>query len=57
MGMRRHGALRDLSDDLLIETYQKAKELNLAADFVSLIEQEINRRSRYRSSLISQTGG
>lgn len=55
--MRRHGALRDLSDDLLVETYKKAKELELAPDFVSLIEQEINRRSKHRSSLVSQTGG
>lgn len=34
-----------LSDELLIESYHKANELNLSPDFVYLIEQEINKRS------------
>lgn len=38
-------SMENLSDDLLIETYFKAKELRLKKDFISLIEQEISRRS------------
>ncbi|WP_027724646.1 sporulation histidine kinase inhibitor Sda [Tuberibacillus calidus] len=34
-----------LSDELLIESYYKAKELQLSTDFINLIEQEIRRRS------------
>lgn len=34
-----------LSDELLVESYFKAKELNLSEDFISLIEAEIHRRS------------
>lgn len=34
-----------LTDDLLIECYEKAVELNLNEDFIRLIEQEIYNRS------------
>ncbi|WP_018665107.1 sporulation histidine kinase inhibitor Sda [Heyndrickxia acidiproducens] len=34
-----------LSDELLIESYYKAKELNLSNDFINLIKKEIERRS------------
>ncbi|AJH79695.1 MULTISPECIES: sporulation histidine kinase inhibitor Sda [Heyndrickxia] len=34
-----------LSDELLIESYFKAKELKLSSEFVKLIEKEIERRS------------
>ncbi|WP_368652150.1 sporulation histidine kinase inhibitor Sda [Ornithinibacillus sp. 4-3] len=34
-----------LSDELLLESYQKALELNLNSDFLSLIEEEIDRRN------------
>ncbi|WP_312476637.1 sporulation histidine kinase inhibitor Sda [Neobacillus sp.] len=37
--------MRKLSDELLIESYFKARELNLSPDFIGLIESEINRRS------------
>ncbi|MGG5254975.1 sporulation histidine kinase inhibitor Sda [Neobacillus sp. SM06] len=37
--------MRKLSDELLIESYFKARELNLSADFIRLIETEIHRRS------------
>lgn len=37
--------MRKLSDELLIETYFKAIELNLNEDFIELIKLEINRRS------------
>ncbi|WP_081773079.1 MULTISPECIES: sporulation histidine kinase inhibitor Sda [unclassified Bacillus (in: firmicutes)] len=37
--------MRKLSDDLLIESYYKAMELNLSPDFIRLIEKEIHRRS------------
>ncbi|WP_042458625.1 sporulation histidine kinase inhibitor Sda [Neobacillus dielmonensis] len=37
--------MRKLSDDLLIESYFKARELNLSPEFISLIESEIRRRS------------
>lgn len=37
--------MRKLSDELLIESYYKAKELRLSKDFIRLIETEIHRRS------------
>ncbi|EWG09837.1 sporulation histidine kinase inhibitor Sda [Cytobacillus firmus] len=37
--------MRKLSDELLIESYYKAKELQLSKDFIRLIETEIHRRS------------
>lgn len=38
-----------LSDDLLIESYIKATELQLSREFIELIEQEIERRSIYET--------
>ncbi|WP_416149284.1 sporulation histidine kinase inhibitor Sda [Salipaludibacillus sp. HK11] len=49
--MKKHGALRDLSDDLLMETYEKARELNLSNDFLCLITDEMNRRSIYNKKI------
>ncbi|WP_433743274.1 sporulation histidine kinase inhibitor Sda [Falsibacillus pallidus] len=37
--------MRKLSDELLIESYHKAKELKLSPDFIRLIELEISRRA------------
>ncbi|WP_313798201.1 sporulation histidine kinase inhibitor Sda [Cytobacillus sp.] len=37
--------MRKLSDELLIESYHKARELKLSPDFIRLIEIEIHRRS------------
>ncbi|RDI44043.1 sporulation histidine kinase inhibitor Sda [Falsibacillus pallidus] len=37
--------MRKLSDELLIESYHKAKELKLSPDFIRLIELEISRRT------------
>lgn len=37
--------MRKLSDELLIESYFKARELKLSMDFIRLIENEISRRS------------
>ncbi|GMB07550.1 developmental checkpoint coupling sporulation initiation to replication initiation [Thermolongibacillus altinsuensis] len=37
--------MRCLPDQLLIESYHKAKELELSPDFIKLIELEIFRRS------------
>lgn len=37
--------MNKLSDDLLLESYYKAKKLNLSKDFIRLIEVEIHRRS------------
>lgn len=34
-----------LSDELLLESYDKANELNLSPDFLLLIEKEIKRRN------------
>ncbi|WP_042345759.1 sporulation histidine kinase inhibitor Sda [Bacillus massiliigorillae] len=34
-----------LSDDLLIESYLKAKQLKLSKEFIRLIEIEIHRRA------------
>ncbi|MUV39562.1 Sporulation inhibitor sda [Lentibacillus sp. JNUCC-1] len=36
--------MKNLSDDLLIESYFKARELHLSPDFVALIEKEIEKR-------------
>ena len=40
--------VRKLSDELLIESYYKARELNLSPDFIDLIETEIKRRSLFQ---------
>jgi developmental checkpoint coupling sporulation initiation to replication initiation len=37
--------MRKLSDELLLESYYKATELQLSSDFIQLIELEIKRRS------------
>lgn len=37
--------MEHLSDELLIESYHKACELNLSKDFIQLIKDEIIRRS------------
>ncbi|GGD04210.1 sporulation protein [Pontibacillus chungwhensis BH030062] len=37
--------MEHLSDELLIESYYKATELNLSAEFIKLIEEELQRRS------------
>ncbi|WP_062049984.1 sporulation histidine kinase inhibitor Sda [Bacillus sp. JCM 19034] len=37
--------MKNLSDELLIETYYKAIKLNLSRDFIELIRLELNRRS------------
>ncbi len=43
--MEVNSDMRKLSDELLIESYFKARELNLSLDFIRLIETEIHRRS------------
>ncbi|MDR7072831.1 sporulation histidine kinase inhibitor Sda [Fictibacillus barbaricus] len=40
--------MEKLSDDLLIESYLKARELQLSQDFILLIKKEIDRRSLHR---------
>ncbi|PKR85143.1 sporulation histidine kinase inhibitor Sda [Heyndrickxia camelliae] len=45
--------MRKLSDELLIESYFKAKELRLSQDFIRLIELEIHRRSLTQKIKIS----
>ncbi|MBA2873560.1 sporulation histidine kinase inhibitor Sda [Thermaerobacillus caldiproteolyticus] len=37
--------MKNLSDELLIESYYKAKELKLSPEFIELIKREILRRS------------
>lgn len=37
--------MKSLSDDLLVETYYKAIELQLSSDFIMLIKEEIEKRS------------
>jgi len=37
--------MESLSDELLIESYYAARELNLSKDFLSLIKKEIDKRS------------
>ncbi|MFT8318316.1 MAG: sporulation histidine kinase inhibitor Sda [Sporolactobacillus sp.] len=36
--------MENLSDDLLIESYHKAKQYQLSEDFIDLIEKELERR-------------
>lgn len=45
--MRRYGAMQNLSDELLVETYHKARELNLSDDFLNLVLKEIELRAMY----------
>jgi developmental checkpoint coupling sporulation initiation to replication initiation len=51
--MEVHSGLRKLSDELLIESYYKARELNLCPEFIQLIETEIHRRSLFNKMKIS----
>lgn len=45
-----------LSDELLIESYFKANELNLSPDFLALIEEEIQRRNlTYQLNSLKET--
>ncbi|GGH84865.1 hypothetical protein GCM10007096_28920 [Pullulanibacillus pueri] len=44
-GSHKAEFMEKLSDDLLIESYFKARELQLSSDFITLIEHEIKRRS------------
>ncbi|SDB97443.1 developmental checkpoint coupling sporulation initiation to replication initiation [Pelagirhabdus alkalitolerans] len=37
--------MEKLSDDLLLQSYEKALELQLSTDFIQLIEAEITRRA------------
>lgn len=37
--------MRDLSNQLLIQAYDKAKQLNLQKDFIQLIEAEMKKRN------------
>ncbi|MBD3109967.1 sporulation histidine kinase inhibitor Sda [Bacillus sp. AGMB 02131] len=45
--------MNKLSDDLLIESYHKAKSLNLSREFIRLIEVELQRRSLSKKILVS----
>ncbi|MEW9049547.1 MAG: sporulation histidine kinase inhibitor Sda [Neobacillus sp.] len=45
--------MRKLSDELLLESYYKARELKLSPEFIQLIELEIQRRSLFRKMKIS----
>lgn len=45
--------MRKLSDELLIESYFKAQELNLSSEFIHLIEAEIERRSLFNELKVS----
>lgn len=42
--------MKKLSDELLIESYIKAKKLKLNSDFIALIESELHRRSLLKSA-------
>ncbi|KKB36391.1 sporulation histidine kinase inhibitor Sda [Bacillus thermotolerans] len=44
--------MNQMSDDLLLEAYMKARELGLNAEFISLIEKELKRRSLYPKAYI-----
>ncbi len=51
--MEVNSRLRKLSDELLIESYYKARELNLSPEFIHLIETEIHRRALFNKMKIS----
>ncbi|TGA99553.1 sporulation histidine kinase inhibitor Sda [Sporolactobacillus shoreae] len=36
--------MKNLTDELLIESYKKAKKYQLSEEFIILIEEEMNRR-------------
>ncbi|WP_082407137.1 sporulation histidine kinase inhibitor Sda [Bacillus sp. JCM 19041] len=42
--------LSELKDDLLIEACNKAIQINLEADFIELLKQEIERRGMFISN-------
>lgn len=42
-----------LSDELLLDSYVKAKELKLSSDFIALIYQEIERRYLHKRSYLT----
>ncbi len=46
--MEVNSDMRKLSDELLIESYYKAIQLNLSPDFIRFIENEIHRRALSR---------
>lgn len=37
--------MEDLTDELLLFSYKKAKELNLNTDFIRLLEEELEKRN------------
>lgn len=41
--------MKHLSNDLLLKSYIKAKELKLSDDFIALIETEINKRKLHHT--------
>lgn len=43
-----------LSDQLLLEAYEKALELNLSDDFIALIKDELIERELFISSELNQ---
>lgn len=47
--------MENLSDQLLIETYYKALELQLSPEFIHLIEKEMERRSLLNKIKKTQT--
>jgi developmental checkpoint coupling sporulation initiation to replication initiation len=51
--MEVNSDMRKLSDELLIESYHKAIQLNLSPDFIRLIENEIHRRALSRKIKVS----
>lgn len=53
LNLEVHSDMRKLSDELLIESYFRARELNLSPDFIHLIETEIHRRSLYNKMKVS----
>jgi developmental checkpoint coupling sporulation initiation to replication initiation len=45
--------VKKLSDELLIESYFKARELKLSQEFIKLIEKEMKRRSLLQKRKVS----
>ncbi|WP_338062852.1 sporulation histidine kinase inhibitor Sda [Sporolactobacillus pectinivorans] len=42
---RKRYEMENMTDDLLIESYEKARKYQLSEEFIVLIEQEMNRRN------------
>jgi len=48
--------MQNMSDDMLFETYIKAKMADVEPDFIRLLEEELQRRKLFDDKLIGEIG-